>query len=170
MPGRSRVGCATAQPVKFWPLWQPRWGARNRANDFMKRATAQAGAPKTAPARDIDEYLAAIPGGARAALEKLRKTIRAAAPRASEVISYQIPAYKLNGKLLVSFAAHKNHCGFYVMSPDVMWVHAAELKKYDMAKGSIRFPADQPLPAALVTRLVKARIAENEKGMPRPAR
>lgn len=116
-----------------------------------------------APARDVDGYLAAVPADARAALERLRKIIRAAAPGASEVISYQIPAYRFKGRLLVSFAAHQNHCGFYVMSPEVMRAHAGELAKYETATGSIRFPADRPLPAALVTRLVKARIAENER-------
>ncbi len=129
----------------------------------MKRATSKDGATKRAPARDVDDYLAAVPEDARAALERLREIIRAAGPKASEGISYRIPAYKHRGKVLVSFAAHKHHCGFYVMSPDVMRAHAAELKKYDTATGSIRFPADQPLPATLVTRLVKARIAEIEK-------
>lgn len=120
---------------------------------------------KASPASDVDSYLAALAEDARAALEKLRKTIRSAAPLASEVISYQIPAYKQHGKLLVSFAAYRDHCGFYVMSPDVMRAHAAELENYDTAKGSIRFSSDKPLPAALVTKLVKARIAENKKAM-----
>ena len=119
---------------------------------------------RSAPAESVDGYLAVVPEDARAALEKLRKTTNAAAPRATEVISYQIPAYKYHG-LLVGFAAFKNHCTFYVMSTDLMRAHAAELKDYDVGKGSIRFPADKPLPAALVTKLVKARIAENQKGV-----
>ena len=127
----------------------------------MTRAPSKAGVARSAPARDVDEYLAALPEDARAALEKLRQTIRAAAPGAGEVISYQIPAYRLQGKLLVSFAAHKNHCGFYVMSPEVMRAHAADLEKYDTTTGGIRFPADRPLPITLVKKLVKARIAEN---------
>jgi uncharacterized protein YdhG (YjbR/CyaY superfamily) len=110
----------------------------------------------------VDDYLAVVPGDARAALEKLRKTIKAAAPRATEVISYQIPAYKHHG-LLVGFAASKNHCTFHVMSTATMRAHAAELEEYDVGMASIRFPVDKPLPAALVTKLVKARIAENEK-------
>ena len=124
------------------------------------KVTSKDGAKKRAPARDVDAYLAAVPKDARARLEKLRKTIKAAAPKAVEVISYQIPAYKHHGPL-VGFAESKNHCGFYVMSPDVMRAHAAELKDYDVGKGCIRFPVDKPLPA-LVRMLVKARVAENE--------
>ena len=116
-----------------------------------------------APASGVDDYLAALPEDARAALARLRKTIKAAAPKATEVISYQIPAYKHHG-LLVGFAALKNHCTFHIMSVEVTSAHAAELKDYKLGKASIRFEADKPLPAALVTKLVKARIAENEAG------
>src|SRR5882724_6585083 len=116
-----------------------------------------------APARDIDDYLEALPEDARAALERLRKIIKAAAPKATEVISYQIPAYKHHG-LLVGFAAMKDHCTFHIMSVKVTSAHAAELKNYKIGKASIRFAANKPLPAALVTKLVKARIAENEAG------
>ncbi len=119
-------------------------------------------ARKGALPETVDDYLRLVPAGARAALERLRKVIRAAAPSATEVISYRIPAYKHLG-LLVGFAASANHCTFHVMSTSVMRAHAAELKGYPVGKGSIRFPADRPLPAALVTKLVKARIAENEK-------
>jgi uncharacterized protein YdhG (YjbR/CyaY superfamily) len=117
----------------------------------------------SAPAIDVDAYLAAAPEDARAALEKLRKTIKAAAPKATEVISYQIPAYKHHG-LLVGFAALKDHCTFHIMSTAVTRAHAAELKDYKLGKASIRFAPDKPLPAALVTKLVKARLAENESG------
>jgi len=116
------------------------------------------------PARDVDSYLAAAPEEARATLEKLRKVIKAAAPKAAEVISYQIPTYKYHGPL-VAFAAFPNHCGFYVMSTAVMDAHRDELKSYDTAKITIRFPANKPLPAALVRKIVKARIAENEAGV-----
>ena len=115
------------------------------------------------PARDVDDYLAALPEDARAALENLRKTIKAAAPKATEVISYQIPAYKHHG-LLVGFAALKGHCTFHIMSTAVTRAHAAELNDYKLGKASIRFAPAKPLPAALVTKLVKARIAENEAG------
>jgi uncharacterized protein YdhG (YjbR/CyaY superfamily) len=116
---------------------------------------------RSTPAKDVDAYLASVPKEARAALLKLRKTIKAAAPQATEIISYQIPAYKHHG-LLVGFAALKDHCTFHVMSVNVTRAHAAELKNYKTGKASIRFPANKPLPAALVKRLIKARIAENE--------
>jgi uncharacterized protein YdhG (YjbR/CyaY superfamily) len=114
-----------------------------------------AGKPKT-----IDEYLAALSDDKRAALEKLRKTIRAAAPRAEECISYQIPAFRLNG-MLVGFGATAKHCAFYPMSSTTVEAHKDELKDYNTSKGTIRFQPDKPLPAALVRKLVKARIAEN---------
>jgi uncharacterized protein YdhG (YjbR/CyaY superfamily) len=111
--------------------------------------------PKT-----IDEYLAAIPADKRAALEKLRKTIRAAAPKAEECISYQLAAFRLNG-MLVAMGAAASHCAFYLMSSSTVEAHKDELKGYDTSKGTIRFQADKPLPVALVRKLVKARIVEN---------
>ena len=114
--------------------------------------------PKT-KANTIDEYLAALSHDKRAALERLRKTIRAAAPRAEECISYQLPAFRLDGKLLVAFGAAANHCAFYPGT--VVKTHKEELKDYDTSKGTIRFQADNPLPAALVRKLVKTRIAKN---------
>jgi len=124
---------------------------------------SQKGETKSGPAKDVDEYLAQTPGDVRAALEKLRKTIKAAAPKADEVISYQIPAYKHRG-LLVGFAASKAHCTFHIMSVAVTRAHANELKGYKLGKASIQFEARKPLPATLVKKLVKARIAENEAG------
>jgi len=130
----------------------------------MKKVTPAAQpAKKNALAETVDDYLAAVPEDARAALAKLRKTIKAAAPKATEVISYQIPAYKHHG-LLVGFASSKGLCTFHIMSTDVTRAHAADLKGYKIGKASIRFAPDKPLPAALVTKLVKARIAENESG------
>ena len=117
-------------------------------------------AAKSAPAKDVDDYLAGVPKEARATLDKLRKTIKAAAPRATEVISYQMPMYKQNG-MVVGFAAFKDHCSLFPGSA-VMDAHKEELKRYDTSKGTIRFPANKPLPAALVKKLVKARIKENE--------
>lgn len=116
--------------------------------------------PKSAPVRDVDEYLAGVPKEARATLEKLRKTIKAAAPMASEVISYRMPMYKQHG-MVVGFAAFKDHCSIFPGSA-VMDAHKDELKRYDTSKGTIRFAVDKPLPATLVKKLVKARIAENE--------
>ena len=115
---------------------------------------------KTAKPETIDEYLAALSDDKRAALETLRRTIKAVAPEGEECISYQLPAFLLNGKLLVAFGAAANHCAFY---PGSFPVEAPkdELKAYDTSKGTIRFQADSPLPAALVRKLVKTRIAEH---------
>ncbi len=111
----------------------------------------------------MDDYLAAVRPDARAALMKLRKAIKAAAPEATEGISYQVPMFKQGGHPLVSYGAATAHCTFYVQSPAVMRTYAADLKGYEVGKGSIQFPSDRPLPATLVTKLVKARLAENER-------
>lgn len=113
-------------------------------------------------AASVDAYLAALPADQRAALEGLRSTIRAAAPMATEGISYAIPAYKHQG-MLVSFSAHSDHCTFHVMSPATLRAHAADVKGYDTTTGGIHFTPDKPLSAELVTGLVKARVAENEQ-------
>ncbi len=110
--------------------------------------------------RNIDEYLAPLSSEKRAALEKLRRAIKSAAPRAEECISYRIPAFRLGGRLLVAFGAARNHCAFYPGALPVQ-THRAELKAYDTSKGTIRFPADSPLPNTLVRKLVKTRIAEH---------
>lgn len=118
--------------------------------------------PKSkAPAspKTIDEYLARVSDDKRAALEKLRKAIKAAAPRAEECISYQVPTFRLDGRMLVSFGAATNHCSFYPGAHPID-AHKAELRTYDTSKGTIRFPANRPLPATLVRKLVKTRIAE----------
>ena len=114
------------------------------------------GKPKT-----IDEYLAAVSEDKRAALEKLRETIRTVAPAAEECISYGLAAFRLDGRLLVAFGASANHCAFYPMSATTVEAHQDDLAEYDTSKGTIRFLANRPLPAALVRKLVKARIAEN---------
>ena len=114
------------------------------------------------PARDVDVFLSNVPEEARATLEKLRGTIRTAVPDATEAISYGVPTFKLHGRGLIGYGATKNHCALYVMSPEVMRAHAADLEGYDTSKGTIRFPAGKPLPAVLVRKLVRARIAENE--------
>jgi uncharacterized protein YdhG (YjbR/CyaY superfamily) len=116
---------------------------------------------RDAPAATIDAYLACVPEQQRRTLEKLRKTIRSAAPDAVETISYMIPAFKLNG-MLVGFGAFKKHNSFFVMSSKLMAGElAADLEGYDTSKGGIRFPIDKPLPAALVRKIVKLRIGEN---------
>jgi uncharacterized protein YdhG (YjbR/CyaY superfamily) len=108
----------------------------------------------------IDEYLAALSDDKRAALEKLRQTIRRAAPGAEEVISYRLPAFRLNG-MLVAFGATANHCAFFPMSGSMVATFKDDLKDFDTSKGTIRFQPDKPLPVSLVRKIVKARIAEN---------
>ena len=113
----------------------------------------------------IDEYLAPLSDEKRAALEKLRTDIRAAAPKAEECISYQIPAFRLGGRLLVAFGAAANHCAFY---PGALPVesHKDALKGYKTSKGTIRFQPDRPLPATLVRKLVRTRIEERAPRQP----
>ncbi|HBY60281.1 MAG TPA: hypothetical protein DEH78_10690 [Solibacterales bacterium] len=110
----------------------------------------------------VDEYLAALPEPARTTLGKLRAMILAAVPAGTvETVTYRMPAYKYKG-MLVGFAAFSNHCSFTVMSATTFDGFRTDLAGYDTSKGSIRFAADKPLPKALVTKLVKARVAENE--------
>ena len=115
--------------------------------------------------RTIDEYLAPLSADKRAALEKLRRAIQAAAPGAEECISYQVPGFRLGGRLLVSFGAAKNHCAFYPGAFPVE-AHKDELEAYDTSKGTIRFRADRPLPATLVRKLVRTSIAEKAAKRP----
>ncbi len=110
--------------------------------------------------KDTDSYLASLPADQRAALEKLRKDVKAAAPNAEEYIGYAMPAFRYNGPL-VYFAAAKKHCAFYIGS--TIAAYKADLAGYDTSKGTIRFQPDKPLPAALVRKLVKARMAENDE-------
>jgi uncharacterized protein YdhG (YjbR/CyaY superfamily) len=119
----------------------------------MKRKSASAPRLKT-----FDGYMAAVSAPQRAALEKLRKAIRSAAPKAEECISYGVPAFRLNGKFLVALAAAANHCSFFPGS--ALQALKVDLKEYDTGKGTIRFQPDRPLPVALVRKLVKARIAQ----------
>src|SRR5829696_5703054 len=114
-----------------------------------------------AKSRTIDEYLSGVTDVHRAALEKVRATIRAAAPKAEEYITYGLPAFRLDGRPLVAFGSSKTHCAFYPMSATTVSAHAADLAKWETSKGTIRFQPDRPLPATLIRKLVKARIAEN---------
>lgn len=109
----------------------------------------------------VEDYMAALPEAPRAALEKLRKTIRAVAPQATETISYQMPTFKQNGRFLVSYAAFKDHCSLFPASNAVMEALGEELKPYFSRKGTLRFTADKPIPVALVKKIVKMRIREN---------
>ena len=119
-------------------------------------------AEETNASRQIDAILAALPADQRAALESLRQTIAAAAPDAVEAISYALPAFRYRGRPLVSYGASKAHVAFYVMSPATMEEHIGLLAGYATSKGGIRFQPDKPLPKALVTTLVKARMAETD--------
>jgi len=125
----------------------------------MNRPTPAA--PAKATPGTIDEYLAGVNAEQRAALEKLRKTVRSVAPQAEECISYGLAAFRLNGRPLVAFGATAKHCAFYLMSGTTVDAHKDALKDYDTSKGTIRFPAEKPLPAGLVRKLVKARVVEN---------
>jgi len=107
----------------------------------------------------IAAYIAPLDKAKRAALQKLRKDIRAAAPGAVECISYGIPAFRLDGRMIVAFGASAKHCSFYPGAHPVK-AHAKELARYSTSKGTIRFPAEEPLPSLLVRRLVQTRIAE----------
>ncbi len=108
--------------------------------------------------KTIQVFLAALRPEQRAALDRLRKIIRAAAPGAEECISYGIPAFRLHGKFLVGVGAAATHCSFYPGA--ALTSFGEELKGYDTSKGTIRFQPDEPLPSALVRKLVKARIAK----------
>ena len=123
---------------------------------MRRRTPAAAGRPTT-----IGEYLARVSPEQRVALERLRKTIRGAAPKAEECISYGIAAFRQGG-ILVGFGATRSHCAFYLMSASTLDEFRDEVEGYDISKGTIRFQPNQPLPSALVRKLVKARIAENE--------
>ena len=111
--------------------------------------------------RTIDDYLAGLSADKRATLEKVRVAIRSAAPRAEECISYGLPAFRLNGRVLVAFKAAANHCAFHPMSGTTVAAHKVELAGYDTSPGTIRFQPTDALPARLIRKLVKARIAEN---------
>ncbi len=111
----------------------------------------------------VDDYLAAAPEDKQATLKKLRRTIKAAAPKASESLSYGIVGYKLRRKAVAYFGYWKAHYALYGLGSRVTKAHAAELKPYLQTKGTIQLPADKPLPYALVTRMVKARVAEIEE-------
>ena len=122
----------------------------------MKTTTPEIGSA------EVEAYLAQVPEPARTTLERIRAMIRAAAPReATEAISYRIPSFQYKGAL-VWYAAFKNHCSFFPMDGSLAGEFADELKGCKTSKGTIQFPADKPLSKELVTKIVKARVAQNE--------
>lgn len=113
--------------------------------------------------KDIDAYLARIPDDHRAALQKLRRQILAAAPRATECIAWSMPAFRVDGHLVVCFGNAKKHVSLYPMSAGLIESYAEELAPFETSRGTIRFTPAKPLPATLVKRLVRARLAENRE-------
>jgi uncharacterized protein YdhG (YjbR/CyaY superfamily) len=110
----------------------------------------------------VDEYLASLPAGRRAAMDELRRAVNAAAPEATETIAYQMPALRSHGgRFLVSYAAYKHHYSLFPASDAVVHELGAAIHPFLSGRGTIHFPADQPIPADLVTRIVEVRIAEN---------
>jgi len=129
--------------------------ANSRGRGLAAKASA---APKT-----VDEYLAGVPEPARTTLKKIRAMIRSVVPpEATETISYQMPTFRYKGAI-VAFAAFSKHCSFFPMGASVLDAFESELKGFRTSKGTLHFPLDKPLPAELVKKLVKARIAENER-------
>src|SRR2546423_1481858 len=115
------------------------------------------------PAETVDDYIASAPRDRRAALTKLRQTIRAAAPNATEIVSYGMAGFKQDGERVAYFAYWKAHTALYGTSRKFIDAHTRELKPYVQSKGTLQFPADKPVPYGLVTKIVKARIAEIER-------
>jgi len=132
---------------------------RGAAAKGKARRTKAAGVPKPRTPSTIDDYLAGVSEHQRAALEKLRRTIKAAVPRAEECISYGVPAFRLDGRMLVFFAAARKHCSFFPGAHPID-VLKDELTGYSTSKGTVRFDPSKPLPATLVRRLLRARMSE----------
>ena len=114
------------------------------------------------PAKTVDDYIKALPGDFRSMLEKLRQVIKKAAPKAEEIISYQVPTYKYKGPL-IHFAAFKDHCSLIVINKQIIKTFEKELKDYKTTGTTIHFTAAKPLSSSLVQKIVKIRITENEE-------
>lgn len=139
---------------------------KNTSVKTAKPARRKAADKSNDPPKSVDEYLASVPEPARTTLNTIRATIRSAVPQeATEVISYRIPAFKYKG-MLVWFGAFSDHCSLFP-GPGIMEAFKDELKRYSISKGTVQFPLDKPLPATLLRKIVKARVAANEKKKPR---
>ena len=110
--------------------------------------------------RTVDEYLGTLPADERGLLQALRERIAELVPGATETISYGMPAFKLDGRFLVSYAGWKRHCSLYPLTDSFMREHASEIEGFDRTKGSIHFTAAKPLPPALLDDLIQARVAD----------
>ena len=128
-----------------------------------KPAQRNSAAKRSAVPKTVDEYLAAVPEPARSTLKKVRAAIRAAAPaEATEIISYGMPMYKYKGTL-IGFAAFPKHCSLFLATPSLLKLFKTELSRYEVLKGTIRFPVDEPPPTSLVKKIVKARVAQYDQ-------
>lgn len=108
----------------------------------------------------VDEYMAGLPEDRRAVMEQLRATIRAAAPAATEAIAYNMPAFRLDGRFFVSYEAFKRHYSLFPWTDDMVGELGQEIEPYAVGKGTLRFPADQPIPLDLVTRIIHIRLRD----------
>jgi uncharacterized protein YdhG (YjbR/CyaY superfamily) len=131
----------------------------------MKKQKPQrhSNAKRTAAPKTVNEYLAAVPEPARSTLKKVRAAIRAAAPaETTELISYGMPIYKYKGTL-IGLAAFPKHCSLFLATSSLLKMFKDELSRYKTSRGTIRFPTDQPIPATLVKKIVKSRVAQNDQ-------
>jgi uncharacterized protein YdhG (YjbR/CyaY superfamily) len=134
-----------------------------RAMQNGKAAKKSSATNSSSTLAEVDAYLAAVPEPARTTLQKVRAMIRSVVPaETTEALSYGIPAFKYKGGL-VAYAAFKNHCSFFPMNASLIDTLQDDLKGYRTSKGTLQFPVDKPLPAALVKKMVKSRIADNER-------